>query len=59
MVYKVPVEDNEGNPFHALHYRGFHIIFSEPLTPDEETQFKKYLDYVRESRKERNSKCPA
>lgn len=36
---------------HTLHYRGFHVVFNEPLTSEEETIFKQFLDHKREKRK--------
>lgn len=41
-------EDENGDKMHTLHYRGFHVIFSEPLTPDEEKVFKELLDHKRD-----------
>lgn len=44
------IEDNNGDKMYTLHYRGFHVIFSEPLTPEEEIEFKKMLDAKKNKR---------
>lgn len=43
-------EDENGDKMYTLHYRGFHVIFSEPLTQEEEVIFKKMLDAKRNQR---------
>lgn len=40
--------DENGDKMYTLHYRGFHVVFSEPLTAEEEIIFKTFLDYKRE-----------
>ncbi len=43
-------EDENGGKMYTLHYRGFHVIFSEPLTPEEEAVFKQMLDAKKNKR---------
>lgn len=47
-------EDENGNKLHTLYHNGFHVIFSEPLTPEEDAVFKQYLDHVRANKKRKH-----
>lgn len=44
-----PLEDNDGAVMYTIHYRGFHVLLSEALTPEEEVVLKKMLDHMREN----------
>lgn len=47
-------EDENGEKMHTLHHNGFHVIFSEPLTPEEDVVFKQFLDHVRADKKKKH-----
>ena len=50
-------EDENGEPMHTLAYKGYHVVFKEPLTPEEMKVFKKLLSYMRaESKKKDGNK---